>query len=417
MPACHAGGREFESRPDRKERKSIRPALFSFMKAKFDHITPFLLQLCFVLMIWIMLGSVFLLDEASRREMELKAWEADRADSLVTLLFAGDVMGHKQQFETAYDPTTGQYDYSDCFRYVEPYIKGVDFACANLEVTLGGPPYAGYPCFSSPDALMFEVQNIGFDLLFTANNHVLDRGKKGVERTIMMLDSVGMPHAGSYVDSLSRDTSYPIIMEVKGLKVGFINATYGTNGLKEKAPNVVNRLDTVQMARDLERLDEMGADLKVAVLHWGNEYELKGNKSQLRCAQSLANHGADLIIGGHPHVVQNADTIFGSSGNPVVLYYSMGNFISNQQRLETRGGIMVRVRVNRFTGRVVDTEYIPYFVFIGTIHGKYQYYVIPCVHYLNGKYDFSLPQYDSTMLHAEYNAISGRLSNFSQYKE
>ena len=301
--------------------------------------------------------------------------------------------------------------------YVEPYVQEADFACGNLEVTLGGPPYAGYPCFSSPDALLFEVQNIGFDLLFTANNHVLDRGKPGVERTIMMLDSVGMPHAGSYVDSLSRDTSYPIIMDVKGLKVGFINATYGTNGIREKAPNVVNRLDTVQMAHDLERLAEMGADLKIAVLHWGNEYELWGNKRQRQYAQSLVNHGADLIIGGHPHVVQNADTLFTSAGKPVVLYYSMGNFISNQQRLETKGGIMVKATVSRFTGRVVATEYIPYFVFIGTIHGKYQYYVIPSVPFLNGEYDFSLPRYDSLMLLNVYNSISGRLSNFDQCKE
>ena len=100
-----------------------------------------------------------------------------------------------------------------------------------------------------------------------------------------------------------------------------------------------------------------------------------------------------------------------------MLYYSMGNFISNQQRLETKGGIMVRVTVNRFTGRVVATEYIPYFVYVGTIHGKYQYYVVPCVPYLNGECDFSLPKYDSTLLHAEYNAISGRLSNFTQSME
>lgn len=387
------------------------------MKAKFDHISSFLLQLSFVLIVWIMLGSIYMLKEAERQEKERLELEAYRADSLVTLLFAGDVMGHKQQFEVAYDRATGQYDYSDCFRYVEPYIESVDFACANLEVTLGGAPYSGYPCFSSPDALLFEVQNVGFDLLFTANNHVLDRGKLGVERTIMMLDSVGMPHAGSYVDSISRDTSYPLIMAVRGLKVGFINATYGTNGIREKAPNVVNRLDTAQMARDLERLVEMGADLKVAVLHWGIEYELKGNKSQLRCAQSLANHGADLIIGGHPHVVQNADTIYAPSGKPVVLYYSMGNFISNQQRLETKGGIMVRVTVNRFTGRVVATEYIPYFVYVGTIHGKYQYYVVPCVPYLNGECDFSLPKYDSLLLLNVYNSISGRLSNFVQCRE
>ena len=387
------------------------------MKGKFENTTPFLHQLSFVLIVWIMLGSIFLLDMSGSRDKSYRRREIYGDDSLVTLLFAGDVMGHRPQVDAAYDRATGQYDYSDCFRYVEPYIQSADFACANLEVTLGGPPYTGYPCFSSPDALLFEVQNIGFDLLFTANNHVLDRGKPGVERTIMMLDSVGMPHAGSYVDSISCDTSYPIIMDVKGLKVGFINATYGTNGIKEKAPNVVNRLDTVQMARDLERLDEMGADLKVAVLHWGNEYELKGNKSQLRCAQSLANHGANLIIGGHPHVVQNADTIFNASGEPVVLYYSTGNFISNQQKLETKGGIMVKVTVNRFTGHVEATEYIPYFVYIGAIHGKHQYYVVPCVPYLNGEFDFSLPKHDSTMLHTEYKAISGRLSNFTQSTE
>ena len=390
------------------------------MKDRFDHISSFLLQLSFVLIIWIMLGSVFLLGGAKSLEQERaerEKREAYLADSLVTLLFAGDIMGHKPQVDAAYDRATGKYDYSDCFRYVEPYVQESDFACGNLEVTLGGAPYSGYPCFSSPDALLFEVQNIGFDLLFTANNHVLDRGKPGVERTIMMLDSVGMPHAGSYVDTLSRDTSYPIIMDVKGLKVGFINATYGTNGIREKAPNVVNKLDTMQMARDLERLAEMGADLKVAVLHWGNEYELWGNKRQRQYAQSLVNHGADLIIGGHPHVVQNADTLFTASGKPVVLYYSMGNFISNQQRLETKGGIMVRVTVNRFTGRVVATEYIPYFVFIGTIHGKYQYYVIPSVPYLNGEYDFSLPKYDSLMLLNVYNSISGRLSNFDQCQE
>ena len=416
MPACHAGGREFESRPDRSERKSRRPALFSFMKTKFDRLTPFLLQLSFVMMIWIMLYA-FLFWGGMTRHEEPQVCETIPADSLVTLIFAGDVMGHDHQIEVAYNSETGQYDYSDCFRYVEPYLKGVDLACANLEVTLGGAPYTGYPCFSSPDALLYAVKDAGFNLLFTANNHVLDRGKKGVERTIMMLDSVGMPHAGSYVDSVSRDTSYPIIMEVKGLKVGFINATYGTNGLKEKAPNVVNRLDTVQMARNLERLDEMGADLKVAVLHWGNEYELKGNKSQLRCAQSLADHGADLIIGGHPHVVQNADTIFAASGKPVVIYYSMGNFISNQKRLETKGGIMVKVTVNRFTGRVEATEYIPYYVFVGTIHGKYQFYVVPSVPYLNGEYDFSLPKYDSLMLLNIYNSISERLSNFDQCTE
>ena len=413
MPACHAGGREFESRPDRKERKSLRPALFSFMKTKFDRQSPVLLQLSFVLTIWMLLYAFLFL--GGKKTVEEPAIGEDvPTDSLVSLVFAGDVMGHKLQIEMAYDSATGQYDYSGCFRYVESYLKEADLACANLEVTLGGPPYKGYPCFSSPDALLYAVQDAGFDLLFTANNHVLDRGKKGVERTIKMLDSVGMPHTGSYVDSASRQTSYPLIMDVKGLKVGFVNATYGTNGIKEKAPNIVNKLDTLQLARDLERLDEMGADLKVAVLHWGIEYEPKGNKRQQRYAQSLANHGADLIIGGHPHVVQNADTVFDASGKPVVVYYSMGNFISNQKRLLTKGGIMVMAVVNRFTGRVVSTKFIPYYNHLGKIDERPQFCVIPIVPFLEGRLNIDLSEADSLALMNVYGTISERLSNFIQ---
>ena len=420
MPACHAGGREFESRPDRKKRKSLRPALFSFMKTKIRINPQLWIQAVFVLLVWMMLYSVLGVENAVVHEKERQAEEAklvNLADSLVNIVFIGDIMGHQPQFQVAYNRETGQYEYADCFRYVAPCLQSADLACGNLEVTLGGPPYAGYPCFSSPDALLFSLVDAGFDVLFTANNHVLDRGKSGVERTIQMLDSVAIPHAGSYVDSISRDTSYPLIVGVKGMKVGFINATYGTNGLQVKAPNIINMLDTVEMARDLARLSELGADLKVAVVHWGNEYQLKADACQRRCAESLARHGADLIIGGHPHVVQDADTVFGVNGNPVVVYYSMGNFISNQRKPNTYCGIMVMATVNRFTHRVVAADYIPYYVHKGSINGKYQYYVVPTKAYLEGQFDFHLSPHDSLTLVGAQNAMTERLSNFHQWSE
>lgn len=390
------------------------------MKNKARINTQLWLQAAVVLLVWMMLYSLLGIDNAVVRERERKAEEAYLAylaDSLVTIVFAGDIMGHEPQFQVAYNRETGQYEYADCFRYVAPLLESADLACGNLEVTLGGPPYTGYPCFSSPDALLFAVRDAGFDVLFTANNHVLDRGQYGVERTIMMLDSIAMPHAGSYVDSLSRDTSYPLIVEVKDMKVGFINATYGTNGLKVKAPNIVNMLDTVEMAADLDRLSELGADLKVAVVHWGNEYELEADAIQRRCAESLARHGADLIIGGHPHVVQDADTIYNREGKPVVVYYSMGNFISNQRQSNTYGGIMVMATVNRFTHHVVAADYIPYYVHKGYINGKYQYYVVPSKAYLEGRYDFHLSPYDSLSLFRVHNTMSERLSNFQQWAE
>ena len=334
------------------------------------------------------------------------------ADSVVTLLFAGDVMGHEPQWKAAYDPVTDTYDYHDCFQFVSQLFHNADLACANLEVTLAGPPYTSYPTFSSPDELLFALDDVGVDVLFTANNHVLDHGKPGLERTIRMLDSVGMLHAGSYVDSLNRDTTYPLVVDVRGLKVGFLNMTYGTNGLKAREPNIVNKLDTVEMIRDFNRLDEMGADLKVVFVHWGDEYELHANRYQQYYARFMVRHGADLIIGGHPHVAQDADTLYAPTGKPVVVYYSMGNLVSNQRRHNTNGGIMIRVEVNRFTGRVIATNYIPYYVYRGYIHGKYQFYVVPTISFINNRYDFRLPYRDSVALVNVHRAMTERLMDF-----
>ena len=374
-----------------------------------------LLWLSSVVIIWMavwMAVAASASSERARLRAEAVQREAYLADSVVTLLFAGDVMGHDPQWRAAFDPVTGTYDYHPCFQYVEPLVRNADLACANLEVTLAGPPYTSYPCFSSPDELLYALDDAGFDVLFTANNHVLDHGKTGLERTIRMLDSVGMLHAGSYVDTLSRDTAYPLVVDVRGLKVGFLNMTYGTNGLRTQAPNMVNKLDTAQVARDFDRLEEMGADLKVVFIHWGNEYQLQADRYQRHYAGFLVRHGADLIIGGHPHVAQDADTLYASDGKPVVVYYSMGNFVSNQRRPNTNGGIMIQVAVNRFTGRVVSTNYIPYYVHRGLIHGEYQFYVVPTLPYINNRYDFRLPYRDSIALVTVHRAMTERLMDF-----
>ena len=118
----------------------------------------------------------------------------------LTLLFAGDIMGHDTQIEAARMMGGGEYDYSSCFRYVEPYIASADIAIGNLEVTLAGPPYKGYPQFSSPDALADALKNAGFDILVQANNHAVDRGKAGLERTLKVLDSIGLVRSGVFKD-------------------------------------------------------------------------------------------------------------------------------------------------------------------------------------------------------------------------
>jgi len=382
------------------------------MKVKIAPNRPILFCLSGVMLLWTLLYVTLIQREWALRERQRQAEEAWLADSVITLLFAGDVMGHEPQWKAAFDPLTGTYDYHACFRYVKPIIEKADLACANLEVTLSGPPYTSYPCFSSPDALLFALKDAGFDVLFTANNHVLDYRQSGLERTIRMLDSVGLVHAGSYIDTLSRDTTYPLIVELKGLRVGFLNMTYGTNGVRTTAPNMVNRMDRKQVAADFARLKDLNAGLRVAFVHWGNEYQLEADYYQRQFAQFLVDQGADLIVGAHPHVSQNADTLLNQEGHPVVTYYSMGNFVSNQRRTNTNGGIMVQVEVNRFTGRVISTGYIPYYIYRGKIDGLYQYYVIPTLYYINKVYDFRLPVYDSIALVRVHQAMTERLSDF-----
>ena len=125
------------------------------------------------------------------------------ADTL-RLLFVGDLMQHQGQINAA-RTATGTYDYSACFEYVKEEIGSVDLAIANLEVTLGGKPYKGYPAFSAPDEFLTAIHDAGFNVLVTANNHSLDRGRSGLERTILLIDSLNISHAGTYTNAEERE--------------------------------------------------------------------------------------------------------------------------------------------------------------------------------------------------------------------
>src|SRR5690606_14556216 len=138
------------------------------------------------------------------------------------------IMGHDSQIASAFDAATKTYDYASCLAYMKPYIESADIAFGNLEVTLAGPPYKGYPQFSSPDALAVALKEVGFDVLVTANNHSVDRGRQGIERTIRVLDSLGIPHTGTFPDEVSRLNEYPLILIKNGFTLALLNYTYGT---------------------------------------------------------------------------------------------------------------------------------------------------------------------------------------------
>ncbi len=278
---------------------------------------------------------------------------------VLRMIFAGDIMGHDSQIESALAMGQGQYDYSSCFRYIEPFITSADIAVGNLEVTLAGPPYTGYPAFSSPDELANELKKVGFDILVNANNHAIDRRRKGLERTVDLLDSIGLIHTGVFKNPYERIVGYPLIVEKNGIRMAILNYTYGTNGIQVSHPNIVNYIDTSLIRNDLEKASTADPDFTFVIMHWGLEYERTENKEQVNMANFLFRHGANAIIGSHPHVVQPIKE-FGK-GNLVV--FSMGNLISNQRKRYTDGGIMVEVTLQKSDStRIIDYNYLPVYV-------------------------------------------------------
>ncbi len=279
--------------------------------------------------------------------------------SRLTLLFVGDLMQHITQIKAA-ACDDGTYDYADCFRRVRDEIRRADVAVANLEVTLGGKPYRGYPLFSAPDEYLMAIRDAGFDVLLTANNHALDRGARGLQRTIHMLDSLGLQQAGTYVDSLARTRRYPLMITQNGWRVALLNYTYGTNGLTVCSSQVVNYIDRDVMARDIAAAKAMHPDVVIACMHWGDEYRLLPNAEQRELADWLLSQGVHHIVGAHPHVVQPLEVRTDSlTGEKHVVAYSLGNFLSNMSRQDTDGGLMLRMTLEKDSCvRLLHSDYL-----------------------------------------------------------
>lgn len=270
----------------------------------------------------------------------------DTTSNTLTLLFAGDLMQHQGQIDTAYNGTS--YNYDACFELVKQQIADADIAIGNLEVTLGGKPYAGYPTFSAPDEYLDAIRKAGFDVLLTANNHCLDKGKKGLERTISQLDSTGMWHLGTYRNGKERGENHPLIIEKNNIRIAFLNYTYGTNGIPVTPPNIVNYIDTIQIKSDLTKIHSAQPDVIIACMHWGQEYQNLPDKNQKVLAEWLFRHGVDHIIGAHPHVVQPIEVQANpENGEKHLLAYSLGNFISNMSKRGTDGGLILTLTLEK----------------------------------------------------------------------
>ena len=334
----------------------------------------------------------------------------------VSLIFAGDIMGHSFQYKAAYDPNTDTFNYDVCFKAVKPYLESSDFAMANLEVPLAGPPYSGYPNFSSPDALLDAMKLAGYNIILTANNHILDFGKPGLERTISTIKNRKLMYAGSYINEQQRDSTYPLILEKKGVRIALLNCTYLMNTMAVTPPNRVNGLDTIEIKNDIRRAQAKGVDLIIVTVHWGIEYQLEASAQQKEYTRFFSRQGVNLVIGSHPHVVQNEDIVFSKDSLGVPVFYSLGNSISNQRKPNTDGGIMVKVEIDAKSAMIVKSSVIPVYIHKGLLNGVYQYHLIPTTEYIQDPSKYLIDAPDQAALLFFDRETRKRLSNIEVFK-
>lgn len=303
------------------------------------------------------------------------------------LMVAGDVMSHMPITNDAYVEADGTYDYSHMLQFAARQLEQADYAVANLETVLaGGPDYSGFPAFNSPDELAYDVKEAGFDLLSTANNHTRDRGMDGIYRTLDVLDQAGLAHVGTYRSQEERDEQSGIyVADVGGISVAFLSYTYGLNGFrldsdKMYAVNLFNldyyttlaNPDYELLQSDLEAARALDADLIAVMIHWGVEYQNAPNGHQTNLAQFLVEQGADLVLGGHPHVLQPYETIsvtgWDGQEREGFVCYSLGNFISNQYdpfpAVQTTAVLDLELTKDPESGEtaVTGVSYEPYFM-------------------------------------------------------
>ena len=307
----------------------------------------------------------------------------------MSLLFLGDIMGHGPQIKSAWNDSLKKYDYNKVFEPVEDIISSVDFAVANLEVTLAGPPFDGYPQFSSPDELAEACKNNGIDVLVTANNHSCDRGSMGIIRTNRVLDSLEILHTGTFSNQQNRDSLNLLVLEKENIRIGLLNYTYGTNGIPFHAPTYVNLLDSSLIKKDLKFARTKNLDKLIVFVHWGAEYQDQPNLYQKNFNQFFKRQGVDIVIGSHPHVVQPMHYIK-NNDKEFLTVYSLGNFVSNQRDFRKDGGVMFRCSiVKRDKASISDKEYILTWVNKFYKNKKWHYEVLPCSNKTYGKEYFS----------------------------
>jgi len=308
-------------------------------------------------------------------------------DSSVTISISvvGDLMCHAPQFEYA-RVEKDSFDFNPVYRNVKKYLESSDFTFGNLETVTAGKEsggYTGYPFFNTPASYLTALKDVGFDLLITANNHSLDRSEKGILKTIDEINKRTLNYVGTYASQRDRDSIR--IFNVKSIKIAVLAYSYGTNGnpIPKVKNYLINLIDYGLIGKDIQSAKANGAELVLVHFHFGEEYNREPVQFQIDVVNKTIELGADIIIGGHPHVLQPVN--FYKTNNAKLdsgfVAYSMGNFFSNQRDKYKDAGMILTINIKKdFVNNKIEiseVKYLPTWVFKGnTTKGK-EYLIMP----------------------------------------
>lgn len=307
-------------------------------------------------------------------------------DSTVTISVSvtGDLMCHSVQYKYA-RVKKDSFDFKPVYKFVKQYLDHSDLTIANLETVVAGKKYkySGYPLFNSPPEFISALKYAGFNLITTANNHALDKGIIGIKSTIEKLKDDGINYEGTFLSQRDRDSIR--IFDLKGIKLAVLAYTYGVNNniITDNNRYLINEIDTVLIKHDIDSARIRGADIVLVYYHFGDQYKRKPSAFQKAVVAKTISYGADIILGGHPHVIEHAE--FYKTHNAKLdtgfVIYSLGNFLSNQKWRYSDAGIILNIKITKDIKRdslyISSVKYTPTWVFRGMTYEGKRFYIIP----------------------------------------
>lgn len=278
----------------------------------------------------------------------------------IDVVMIGDMLLHDAVSKSGL-MADGTYNFDHFFTHIKDDVQAADIAIVNQEVILGGIELgiSGYPTFNSVFEVGDAIVNAGFNVVLHATNHTIDKGAKGVDNCIDYWNTKHPDVAVLGVNKTAEEAENIYVYEQDGIKIAVLNYTYGTNGiaLPTGREYIVDLLDEEKVIKDLAKANEL-ADFVIVCPHWGSEYVYQATDYQKHWTKIFADNGCDLVLGTHPHVIEPVEWVEGKDGNKMLVYYSLGNFISTQDKAPRMLGAMANVTLeNKENGEIYIKDY------------------------------------------------------------